>query len=199
MLDPKNPAGAKLRFLGRVVSGEIESACHEGGIYRPADLRELTGLLKEKLCKLAADLWLWRATENWGRRKANSKTVSGAVAALEDLEKLKKGVALFGPPVEQFGGIIVIQGRRLELAPQLADILFRALAPGGFSVENARKQFGLSRGEENQISSRLAKLRVAVRKQTSSAPFCIEITTSGGCVTARVRPKQDATKMLPKR
>jgi hypothetical protein len=201
MVDPDNPAGAKLLQFGRAVTAEIDGACLVGGVYGPDDLRSLTGASRERLRRLAANLWFLRLVEQVASGPVAARKVPGATRALRELEMLKNGEALFGTPggVTRVGNTVVIAGQELELSLQLAILLELALKSGGLPFDDARRRLGLEDEIDSGIRARVSKLNKELRRETRNAHFTIHITTRGKRVSATIAPKHEATKKLPTR
>src|SRR5262249_5564409 len=88
-------ANVTLARLLLAASGEIEAALLANGKYTPTDLQTLTGASQCYLQKLTADLAHWRLKQRrWP--DADPNTVQGAKAALDALERLRRGENIFG-------------------------------------------------------------------------------------------------------
>lgn len=94
-------------------SGLIETACFRGGRYTPSDLTQILSgtVCKEFLVSMTCDLAFWILLK---RRKpdANPRNVAGVTEALDTLEKLKLGEAVF--PFVEVGDAGVMDYTMLE-------------------------------------------------------------------------------------
>ena len=88
-------AGKRLQAALQWASGEVESRAVVGGRYTPSDLAALTGNAKVRLEGIVADLAGWNlAKRRWPRLKMDEW--AGAAEAVEALEQLRDGLAIFG-------------------------------------------------------------------------------------------------------
>ena len=96
MIDPLNPAGARLqRHLNRG-AGEIEAACSIARRYQPADLAVLTGVSRDLLEGLNAARAMWSAYQILKPGSARPEEVPGAKESAELIKALRDGEAIFG-------------------------------------------------------------------------------------------------------
>lgn len=97
-LNPATTDGQTLLAALMSSAGEIEENAMVGGKYLPADLAAIVtaaGNMAARIEGLNADLFFWRlAKRRWP--KCKPEDISGAVEALAALEKLEKGITIFG-------------------------------------------------------------------------------------------------------
>jgi hypothetical protein len=91
-------AGGRLLAALKRASGDIEQYAMSGGKYEPADLAAIVagnGNGAALIESMVADLAFWTlAKRRWPSVQA--KDVAGAQEALDDLQKLRDGVTIFG-------------------------------------------------------------------------------------------------------
>lgn len=96
IVDPNNPAGARLFKHLKVGAGEIEAACYVARRYSPDDLNALTGVSQLFLQKLNAARGFWSLAQYLKPMTARPDEVPFAAESLECLKLLQAGEWIFG-------------------------------------------------------------------------------------------------------
>lgn len=109
MLDPANPAGAKLLVFLSQGAGEIEAACGIARRYVPADLQALTGVSQTLLRGLNAARAMWGLYRRLKPGSARPDDCPGAKESFELLKALRDGEMVFGFDETQEAGLPSVQ------------------------------------------------------------------------------------------
>lgn len=96
IIDPNNPAGARLYKHLKIGAGEIEAYCAVARRYTPDDLTALTGVSRELLEKLNAARGMWSLKQYLQPITARPDDVPFAKESAELLKLLGLGEMIFG-------------------------------------------------------------------------------------------------------
>lgn len=109
MIDPANPANARLQVALNKGAGEIEAACGVAQRYTPADLDALTGVSRDLLDGLNAARGLWALYVKLKPGTGRPEECPGAKESQELLEALKQGDRIFGFEETMEAGLVSVQ------------------------------------------------------------------------------------------
>ena len=109
MIDPANPAGARLVVHLNRGAGEIEAACGIAQRYLPLDLQALAGVSQILLQGLNAARSMWSMYQILKPGSARPDDVPGARESADLLKALRDGEMIFGFDETQESGLPTVQ------------------------------------------------------------------------------------------
>lgn len=109
IIDPTNPAGARLQFHLNTGAGEIEAACSVATRYTPDDLAALRGVSQDMLWKLNAARGMWSLAQFLKPITARMDDVPFAKESTEILQMLQEGELIFGFRESMAAGLVAVQ------------------------------------------------------------------------------------------
>lgn len=109
MVDPTNPAGAKLQFHLDSGAGEIEAHCSVAQRYSPQDLAALNGVSQHELWKLNAARGMWSLFHFLKPITGRPEDVPFAKESWEVLQLLANGDLIFGFVESMSAGLPSVQ------------------------------------------------------------------------------------------
>lgn len=95
------------------------------------------------------------------------------------------------------GPVVIMRGYALHLAPQSADIVARAIGPGGLPAKTAVEVYAVPTA--SGFTRRLAKLNYELERETKGLPFRVKARLERGRTVVEVIDHADPETVLPKR
>ena len=145
MVDPTNPAGAKLQKHLNIGAGEIEMRCAVAQRYTPDDLNALTGVSLEILQKLNAARGYWSLAQFLKPITARMEDCPFAKESQEILQMLTEGQYIFGFRESMNAGLPDVQPPNLNalVTPDALSYVSGRLFPSStFGRNNGRRGGG---------------------------------------------------------